>query len=96
MFDYYSYEAKIYSGCIRRRSMTTRNTLRALRHSYDHHTTRSLLREIWDFMKSNRLEFLYSTIMLLFTFLSFLQLLIGLGVLPPVQPSTVFCLPPSS
>ncbi|KAI7858929.1 hypothetical protein BDC45DRAFT_553902 [Circinella umbellata] len=90
----YSYEAKIYSGCIRKRSISTRNTLQALRRSYDRHTTRSFLREIWDFMKTNRLEFLYSTIMLLFTFLSFLQLLISLGILSPVQPSTVFCLPP--
>ncbi|KAI9251508.1 hypothetical protein BDA99DRAFT_203647 [Phascolomyces articulosus] len=92
----YSYEASAYSGCIRKRSKATRNTLRALKQSYNRHTKRSFFGEIWDFMKTNRLEFLYSTIMLLFTFVSLLQLLVGLGILPPVQPSTVYCLPPPS
>ncbi|KAI8137152.1 hypothetical protein BJV82DRAFT_636690 [Fennellomyces sp. T-0311] len=91
----YSYEANIHDGCIRRRSETTSNALRHLKRSFDRHTKRSFVREIWDFMKSNRLEFLYSTIMLVFTFMSFLQLLIALGILPLVSPPVVVCLPPS-
>ncbi|KAI9494744.1 hypothetical protein BDB00DRAFT_287028 [Zychaea mexicana] len=94
ILEAYSYESGLYTNVSMKRSKATCAALRELKHSYDRHTKRSFFREIWAFMKSNRLEFLYSSIMLLFAFVSFLQLLVGLGLLSPVQPSTVICLSP--